>query len=112
VQLIFLEAADYSSHIFAFKAGTPRDGRATQFRNGLRLESSTKAGSSRTLYEINFVDNVWHNFAVQINFNTNRLSAFYSQNNTPLNRVVNNIANDATGRGQCKSTLSVSYLWF
>lgn len=99
-ELIFLEAADYASHIFAFKAGTPRDGRQTQYSNGLRLESSTKAGNSRTLYEINFTDDVWHNFAVQINFDTSRLSAYYSQDNNPLQRVVNNISNDATGRGQ------------
>lgn len=108
-QLIFLESSDYSHHVFAFKAGTPRDGRSTKFgAKGLRLESSTKSGTSgsgRTLYEIELVDNVWHNFALQINFSSNRLSAYYSKDDTPLARVVNDITNEASGRGQCEFNL-------
>ena len=100
-ELIFLETADYSGHIFTFTSGTPRDGRQVQYPNGFRLQSSNR-GSSQILHEVELADDVWHNFALQLDFNSNRLSAWYSQDDEKLEKVVDNVYNDNSGRGQCK----------
>lgn len=68
--MTFLETADYASHIWTLNTGTAygtdaagRDAKA------LRLESGTTGGvPAQLLFQTEFRAGVWHNFAVQVDF--------------------------------------------
>ncbi|KAA8905579.1 hypothetical protein FN846DRAFT_1021771 [Sphaerosporella brunnea] len=98
-QICFLETADYSSHVWTLSTGSGSSPPGNP--KALRLESSTAGGvEAKRLFEVDFTGNIWHNFAIQVDFDHNALKAFYSAGNAPLKRVVNIHGNDATGRGQ------------
>ena len=100
-ELVFIETNDYASHVWTIKAGTPFGEKKSAKSNKLRLESSTAGGVAGTdLFTVDWEISTWHNFAVQVDWVKNRLSAYYSSGYEPLKKVVNNVKNDATGKGQ------------
>lgn len=100
-ELVFYETQDYSSHVWTIKAGTPFGEKKSRKSTKLRLESSTAGGvAGKDLFEVDWETSTWHNFAVQVDWVKNRLSAYYSSGYEPLKKVVNNVKNDSTGKGQ------------
>lgn len=100
-ELVFIETNDYASHVWTIKAGTPFGEKEGAISKKLRLEGSTAGGvAGQTLFEVEWDSPTWHNFAVQVDWVKNKLSAYYSRGYEPLQKVVNNIKNDATGKGQ------------
>jgi hypothetical protein len=77
-ELVFLETADFSSHVFTLKTGTPRDGTTVKDVTALRIEGSTAGGvAEKTLFETAFVGG-WHNFALHIDFDKGYIHAIIS----------------------------------
>ncbi|KAI5778590.1 hypothetical protein EDC01DRAFT_634691 [Geopyxis carbonaria] len=98
-ELVFLETQDYASHVFTLTSGKPRDG-SVRNNASLRLMGTNKNGAATTLHDVDFTAGVWHNYAVQIDFDGSTLAAWYSTDKNPLKSVAAKRSNDATGKGQ------------
>ncbi|KAF8245348.1 hypothetical protein K440DRAFT_556022 [Wilcoxina mikolae CBS 423.85] len=96
-QLTFIETADFSSHIWTLSYGaTTEEGHSP---TALRLTSSgAKGAKEKLLFQVEFKEDQWHNFAIQVDFDNNALSAYYSAGYSELKRVVK------LGKGQNDST--------
>jgi len=99
----FLETTDFMSHVWTLSTGTPRDNEpAGQKAQSLRLLSGTDGQKPALLFQADFAADVWHNFAIQVDFDNNALTAYYSTGHRPLKRVAKGGkgANQARGKGQ------------
>jgi len=66
----FLETADFSSHVWTLNTGSAYGADAvSRDPHALRLESNNGGGANASvLFQTAFSPKVWHNFAVQIDF--------------------------------------------
>ncbi|KAK3674964.1 hypothetical protein LTR78_005308 [Recurvomyces mirabilis] len=85
------------------KTGTPYNN-ATKGKipatQTLRIESSTNGGvSETTLFETYYTLNDWHNFALELDFNQNTITGYYSKNHDALKVVIPTKANNNAGGG-------------
>lgn len=64
-QLVFLETADYSTNQFALKTGKIIGANAA---DGERLIVQSNVRNPTTLHETAFTRDVWHNYALTLNF--------------------------------------------
>lgn len=103
-QLVFLESSDYSTNQFALKTGRVAeivakdpnmDPKFLYFQGNVRDFDNIK-----TLFKVPFLDNVWHNFAAELNFNKNTTQVYYSLSELPLIPVTGAVSNDVSGNGQ------------
>lgn len=69
-QVFWVETADYSTNQVDLKIGTLFDGTNNGAPRTLSLQGNQNQSPSKVLYKTAFQDNVWYNFAVQLNFNT------------------------------------------
>lgn len=102
-ELVFIETNDFSSHVWTIKAGTPFGSSVHPSPEAkyLRLESSTAGGKAgQTLFQVPWLTSTWHNFAITTDWVNNKLTAYHSCGYKPLQKVVNTITNNATGKGQ------------
>jgi len=97
-QLVFIETQDYSSHVWTIETGVPYGGSISNPET-LRLTSSTANGASENvLFSAPFTG--WSNWAVQVDWDSSTLTAYYSTGTDPLELVVNKVENNAVGKGQ------------
>ena len=67
--MAFLETTDFMSHVWTLSTGTPRDNEpAGQKAQSLRLLSGTDGQKPALLFQADFAADVWHNFAIQVDF--------------------------------------------
>lgn len=98
-QLVFHESEDFSIDQFMLKTGAPFNETFIEAEHKtLRLEGS-QTSNPTTFFVTPFDDDVWHNFAVTIGWDSSDFTMYYSQDDSPL-EVVNSSVNDNTGFGQ------------
>ncbi|KAI0195575.1 hypothetical protein EV127DRAFT_459033 [Xylaria flabelliformis] len=98
-QLVFLESNDFSTNQFVLKTGTIL-GANTADPDTLQLFGNVDANPAQTLFSAPFVEDVFHNFAVTLDFDTLTTQVFYSQGADPLIAQTEALANDVSGQGQ------------
>lgn len=100
-QLVWLESQDYSADQFSLNTGTifgtPFD---KQEAKSLFLRGTSAASPQQTLWKTPFTDNVWHNFGLELDFNTNHLRVYYSQASEQLVARTGWISNDLSNLGE------------
>lgn len=100
-QLVWLESQDYSANQFSLNTGTLLGSSDTAVDSKcLLLRGSSNASPQQTLWKTPFSDGVWHNVALQLDFNTNRLRVFYSTGTAALVARTKWIQNDLSNLGQ------------
>ncbi|KAH8166057.1 hypothetical protein CIB48_g2168 [Xylaria polymorpha] len=98
-QLVFLESNDFSTNQFVLKTGTIL-GANTADPDTLQLFGNVNANLVQTLFSAPFAGDVFHNFAVTLDFDALTTQVFYSQGNDPLIAQTQALANDVSGQGQ------------
>ncbi|TRX94051.1 hypothetical protein FHL15_005129 [Xylaria flabelliformis] len=98
-QLVFLESNDFSTNQFVLKTGTIL-GANTVDPDTLQLFGNVDANPAQTLFSAPFAEDVFHNFAVTLDFDTLTTQVFYSQGADPLIAQTEALANDVSGQGQ------------
>jgi Glycoside hydrolase 131 catalytic N-terminal domain len=67
-QLVFLEDAKFSTNQFVLKTGTIAGQSAAQSADLLVLQGNVNAPVIQNLFNTPFTANVWHNFALTLDF--------------------------------------------
>jgi Glycoside hydrolase 131 catalytic N-terminal domain len=67
-QLVFLEDAKFTTNQFVLKTGTIAGQPAGQNPDLLVLQGNVNAPVIENLFNVSFTANVWHNFALTLNF--------------------------------------------
>ncbi|KAJ8108774.1 hypothetical protein ONZ43_g6323 [Nemania bipapillata] len=98
-QLVFLESNDFSTNQVVLKTGTIL-GANTADPDTLQLFGNVNANPVQTLFSTPFTEDVFHNFAVTLDFNALTTQVFYSQGNDALVAQTQALANDVSGQGQ------------
>ncbi|KAI0546969.1 glycoside hydrolase family 131 protein [Xylaria curta] len=98
-QLVFLESNDFSTNQFVLKTGTIL-GANTADPDTLQLFGNVNANPAQTLFSAPFAEDVFHNFAVTLDFDALTTQVFYSQGADPLVAQTEALANDVSGQGQ------------
>ncbi|KAI1755968.1 glycoside hydrolase family 131 protein [Xylaria castorea] len=98
-QLVFLESSDFSTNQFVLKTGAVL-GAKTADPDTLQLFGNVNANPAQTLFSAPFAEDVFHNFAVTLDFDTLTTQVFYSQGADPLIAQTEALANDVSGQGQ------------
>ncbi|KAI1000341.1 hypothetical protein K3495_g7856 [Podosphaera aphanis] len=96
-QLAFMEDNDFTTNQWVLKTGTIL-GHEKQDPNDLVLMGNVK--DDKILFTTPFTPGVFHNFALKLNFDDNKIAVFYSKAKDPLQNVLTETSNDLTGRGQ------------
>ncbi|KHJ32949.1 hypothetical protein EV44_g0305 [Erysiphe necator] len=95
-QLAFMEDKEFTTNQWVLKTGTIAGQK--QDPNDLVLLGNVKDGE--VLFTTPFTENVFHNFALTLDFNDNHITVFYSKGSSPLQNVLTRTPNDLTGRGE------------
>ncbi|PBK95883.1 hypothetical protein ARMGADRAFT_925100 [Armillaria gallica] len=97
-QIVFIEPSD-DSHVFGLQLGSP-------FTNPTGVVPTPSAASFKVLdhdlnvlFATNFTEGMWHNFAIQVDWENLTLKVFYSMNNAPLEAVTDATPNTSAGAG-------------
>ncbi|KAJ8125387.1 hypothetical protein O1611_g8252 [Lasiodiplodia mahajangana] len=98
-QLVFLESNDFSTNQVVLKTGTIL-GANTADPDTLQLFGNVNANPVQTLFSTPFTEDVFHNFAVTLDFDALTTQVFYSQGNDALVAQTEALANDVSGQGQ------------
>ncbi|RWA03468.1 hypothetical protein EKO27_g11636 [Xylaria grammica] len=98
-QLVFLESNDFSTNQFVLKTGTIL-GADTADPDTLQLFGNVDANPAQTLFSVPFTEDVFHNFAVTLDFDALTTQVFYSQGTDALVAQTEVLANDVSGQGQ------------
>ncbi|KAI0908689.1 glycoside hydrolase family 131 protein [Ustulina deusta] len=98
-QLVFLESNDFSTNQFVLKTGTIL-GADTANPDTLQLFGNVNANPAQTLFSVPFTEDVFHNFAVTLDFDALTTQVFYSQGADALVAQTEALANDVSGQGQ------------
>ncbi|KAI0537547.1 hypothetical protein GGR58DRAFT_471466 [Xylaria digitata] len=98
-QLVFLESNDFSTNQFVLKTGTIL-GENTADPDTLQLFGNVNANPVQTLFSTPFTEDVFHNFAVTLDFDALTTQVFYSQGTDVLVAQTEALANDVSGQGQ------------
>jgi len=81
------------------KTGTVLGGPSNQVINNLRLYGHSSS-NDKVLFEAPFLPQVWHNFAIELNYESNNVRVFYSFATNPLTQRTSQITNDLSGSGE------------
>ncbi|TGJ85671.1 hypothetical protein E0Z10_g3096 [Xylaria hypoxylon] len=98
-QLVFLESSDFSTNQIVLKTGTIL-GANTADPDTLQLFGNVNANPVQTLFSVPFTEDVFHNFAVTLDFDALTTQVFYSQDTNALAVQTEALANDVSGQGQ------------
>ncbi|KAI0522168.1 glycoside hydrolase family 131 protein [Xylaria bambusicola] len=98
-QLVFLESNDFSTNQFVLKTGTIL-GTDTADPDTLQLFGNVNANPAQILFSTPFTEDVFHNFAVTLDFDALTTQVFYSQDTDALVAQTETLANDVSGQGQ------------
>ncbi|KAI8626969.1 glycoside hydrolase family 131 protein [Xylariaceae sp. FL1651] len=98
-QLVFLESNDFSTNQFVLKTGTIL-GANTADPDTLQVFGNVNANPVQTLFNTPFTEDVFHNFAVTLDFDALTTQVFYSQGTDALVAQTQALANDVSGQGQ------------
>lgn len=100
--LVWLENAEYSANQFTIGTGKFFDSNSTSAEDAqsLYLVGNNGAGPQPALWKTKFTPGVWHNFALVLDFASNRIEVLYSTRDKQLKRKTSFIANDMSGLGQ------------
>ncbi|KAI0105656.1 glycoside hydrolase family 131 protein [Nemania sp. FL0031] len=98
-QLVFLESNDFSTNQVVLKTGTIL-GANTADPDTLQLFGNVNANPVQTLFSTPFTEDVFHNFALTLDFDALTTQVFYSQGNDALVAQTEALANDVSGQGQ------------
>ncbi|KAK1590409.1 uncharacterized protein LY79DRAFT_579893 [Colletotrichum navitas] len=98
-QLVFLESADFSTNQVVLKTGSIL-GQNTADPDTLQLFGNVNSDPVPELFKTKFTPDVFHNFAVKLDFTANTTQVFYSQGNTPLKSQGAPFVNNIAGKGQ------------
>ena len=105
-QNVFMETNDYSGHQFTMKAGSPYNNMSTgtiPATKTLRIESTTNNGVNEAiLFETDYTDSDWHNFAVELDFDNDLITGWYSKNYDNLQMAFPQTPNNNSGGGLCE----------
>jgi len=101
-QLVWIEDQDYAANQFTIGTGTPYGSNSTSEKDAksLFLLGTSAASPQQTLWKTSFTPDVWHNFGLVLDFNSNNVQVFYSQGSAPLGRKTDFLANDLSNLGQ------------
>ena len=101
-QLVFLESADYSADQFTLGTGTIFGSKHTtpQQAKTLFVRGIDTASPQVTFFQTPFIDGIWHNFALKLNFNANTVEVFYSRGQASLKSQGPPKPNDLSGLGE------------
>jgi hypothetical protein len=101
-QLVWIENQDYAANQFTIGSGTPYGSNTTSDKDAktLFLLGTSAASPQQTLWKTAFTPDVWHNFGLVLDFNSNKVQVFYSKGSAPLVRKTDFIANDLSNLGQ------------
>ncbi|KAI0204281.1 hypothetical protein F4808DRAFT_457384 [Astrocystis sublimbata] len=98
-QLVFLESNDFSTNQFVLKTGTIL-GANTEDPDTLQLFGNVNADNVQTLFSTPFTEDVFHNFALTLDFDALTTQVFYSTGTDELSAQTDAVANDVSGQGQ------------
>ncbi|KAK1965984.1 hypothetical protein LY78DRAFT_74395 [Colletotrichum sublineola] len=98
-QLVFLESADFSTNQIVLKTGSIL-GQNTADPDTLQLFGNVNSNPVPELFQAKFTPDVFHNFAVKLDFTANTTEVFYSQGNAALKSQGAPVANNIAGKGQ------------
>ncbi|KAJ9137509.1 Glycoside hydrolase family 131 protein [Pleurostoma richardsiae] len=98
-QLVFLESNDFSTNQLVLKTGTIL-GQATTEPDTLLLFGNVDQDPPQILFSTPFADDVFHNFAVTLDFDNLTTQVFFSTGANSLLAVTQPLANDVSGQGQ------------
>ncbi|KAK0741987.1 hypothetical protein B0T21DRAFT_360501 [Apiosordaria backusii] len=99
-QLVFLESNDFSTNQFVLKTGTILGGDAAVEPDTLQLFGNVIQNTPQLLFSVPFLADVFHNFAVTLDFDALTTQVFFSAGTDPLEAVTQVIPNDVSGQGQ------------
>ncbi|KAI0797405.1 hypothetical protein BC629DRAFT_1581687 [Irpex lacteus] len=100
---VWHETADFSTSEITFLTGKPFNQSfdpTVHNPRTLRLAGRQSNSPETTFFQTPFVENVWHNFALTLGWESNELTLYYSMGYSPLKRVVGPVFNDNSGGGQ------------
>ncbi|KAI0251105.1 hypothetical protein BJV78DRAFT_1275556 [Lactifluus subvellereus] len=95
-QVVFIETPD-GTHIFDLQTGTPFN--TTVSSPDAARVLRIRAHDSSVLFQTPFQDNVWHNFAVVVDWDNLTLKVLYSVDGAHLQAVTNAQANKGATKG-------------
>lgn len=98
-QLVFLEDNTWSTNQFVLKTGTIV-GVDTPDPETLQLIGNVTPWPGTQLFATGFTADVWHNFAVTLDFTANTTRVYYSAGSDALEAQTEAVANDVGGQGQ------------
>ncbi|KAI0131859.1 hypothetical protein BJ170DRAFT_223082 [Xylariales sp. AK1849] len=98
-QLVFLESNDFSTNQFVLKTGTIL-GAQTADPDTLQLFGNVNEDPVQVLFSSPFTEDVFHNFAVTLDFDASTTQVFYSQGADALVAQTKALNNDISGQGQ------------
>ncbi|KAF2685849.1 glycoside hydrolase family 131 protein [Lentithecium fluviatile CBS 122367] len=96
--LVFLERADFSNNIFMLRTGTLLGSNGST-KNDLVLQGNTGQGT-KTLFTMPWVEGVWTNLGLKMDFDQNTIQVFASTANATLTQQTEPLPNDMSGNGQ------------
>jgi hypothetical protein len=101
-QLVWIENQDYAANQFTIGTGTPYGSNSTPESDAktLFLLGTSAASPQQTLWKTAFTPDVWHNFGLVLDFNSNNVQVYYSQGSAPLVRKTGLLSNDLSNLGQ------------
>ncbi|GJJ14876.1 hypothetical protein Clacol_009145 [Clathrus columnatus] len=100
---VWHETADFSTSEITFLTGKPFNQSfdpTVHDPKTLRLAGRQSNSPETTFFQTPFLDDVWHNWAVTLGFETNLLTVYYSIGLEPLKLVAGPAFNNNSGGGQ------------
>jgi len=98
------ERNDFNGNHFVLETGTPFDSAKESIPipnpRTLRITGFSIPTPEQNVFIIDFDDDVWHNFALEIGWDTNLATVYYSRGYKPLKKVVGPFENDNSDGGQ------------
>ena len=101
-QLVWIEDQDYAANQFTIGTGTPYGSNSTSGKDAktLFLLGTSASSPQQILWKTPFSPDVWHNFGLVLDFNSNNVQVYYSKGSAPLSRRTDFLANDLSNLGQ------------
>ncbi|KAI9149076.1 hypothetical protein HJFPF1_11123 [Paramyrothecium foliicola] len=95
--LVFHEAQDFQADFWSIKAGDFLESTNQVSRQILRVEGYKWDKPVKIFFETPLLDDVWHNFGIDLDFENNTISVLYSTNDDFLKVVVPPTFNNISG---------------
>lgn len=99
-QLVWVERADYATDQIELKTGQLIGGDPTANPRKLVLQGNQAAAQPITLFEVDFVEGIWYNFGLELDFTKNTTRVLFSTDYLPLLPHGPAVSNDISGLGE------------